>query len=106
MQKKKKNKKQKQIRLLLLVIFSISFIQLFSILLTYCSTGQESFNNNLVKKYEEVMVHRGDSLWKIAKKYKPEDKSTKEYLSYIKEFNKLQSDKLYAGDTIIVPVYN
>ena len=67
MQKKKKNKKQKQFRLLLLVIFSISFIQLFSILLTYCSTGQESFNNNLVKKYEEVMVHRGDSLWKIAK---------------------------------------
>lgn len=51
------------------------------------------------------MIHRGDSLWKLAQKYKPEDKSTKEYVKLIKEFNRLESDRLYAGDTIIIPIY-
>ncbi|HOQ16233.1 MAG TPA: LysM peptidoglycan-binding domain-containing protein [Defluviitaleaceae bacterium] len=97
--------KKKRFRLFLLLAFAISLIQLFSILSTYCSTGHESFNNHLVKKYEEVMIHRGDSLWKLAQKYKPEDKSTKEYVKLIKEFNRLESDRLYAGDTIIIPIY-
>lgn len=98
-------KKQKKYRLFLLLIFSICFIQLFSIIFTYCSTGQESFNRRGIIKYEEVMIHKGDSLWVLAKQYKPSHHSTKEYLNNIKDFNQIKSNRLYAGDTIIMPIY-
>ena len=54
--------------------------------------------------YNQVRVLKGDTYWDIAGRYKSDGMTRKEYTEYIMEFNGAQSDRLTAGQNIIVPV--
>ncbi|NLM13339.1 MAG: LysM peptidoglycan-binding domain-containing protein [Epulopiscium sp.] len=101
MQKKKSLKKY---RFIILLIFFISAFQFISAIM-YSSTGKEPIRKSPIQKYEEVHIKKGDTLWDIAKKYKPSHQNLKQYVCTIKEFNHMKSDRLYAGEKIIIPVY-
>lgn len=101
------NKKEiEKYRFVLLVVLFICIFQFFSSIFIYSSTGEDISKHNYIEKYEQVHISRGDTLWEIAKKYKPKNKSINKYVSYIKEFNHMKSNDIYAGDTLIIPVYN
>lgn len=57
--------------------------------------------------YLSVPISNQDTLWSIAEEYYTEEfGSVKNYIKEIKECNSLSSDAIYAGNHIIVPVYD
>lgn len=54
--------------------------------------------------YVEIKVFEGDSLWEIATKYNDTDLSIREYISWIKSINHRQTDDLYVGEYLFIPV--
>ncbi len=58
-------------------------------------------NTNYVNKTEIYIVQKDDNLWKIAEKYKQNNKE--EFILAIKELNKLENSRLYINQKLIVP---
>ena len=58
--------------------------------------------NEIVNK--QVIVHSGDSLWSIASENIEQGKSVRSYVYEIAELNNIKDSKIYAGQTILVPV--
>jgi uncharacterized protein (DUF1684 family) len=54
-------------------------------------------------KYIEVEVHAGDTLWRIASKYKDEDQDIRSFIYDICKLNNVSADNLQAGDMILIP---
>ena len=53
-----------------------------------------------------VQIQEGDSLWSLATEYFTEEfSSVSNYITEIKRMNGLSSDKLYAGNYILIPQY-
>lgn len=58
------------------------------------------------KRVVSVMVEKDDTIWKIARKYYTEEcGSMKEYITEIKKCNSLDTDTIYAGYPLIIPVW-
>ena len=56
--------------------------------------------------YRSVEVHRGDTLWSISEEYaKSYHCETREYIREIKKINRLTSDRINEGMSLIVVVY-
>ncbi|HHW66864.1 MAG: hypothetical protein PWP07_1590 [Epulopiscium sp.] len=91
-------------RFILLLIFFICVFQFIAVII-YSSTEKEHIRKNPIQKYEQVHIQKGDTLWNIAQQYKPDHQSLNQYVSTIMEFNHMKSDKIYAGDKIVIPVY-
>ena len=51
-----------------------------------------------------VFVQSGDTIWSIAKEYKPDDKSLNEFVYEISANNGIKDGNIYAGQTLYVPV--
>lgn len=59
-----------------------------------------------VKNVASVEIQKGDTLWSIASRYMTDDyNDINEYIAEIMESNRLTSDKIQAGNYIIVPYY-
>ncbi|MBQ7077763.1 MAG: LysM peptidoglycan-binding domain-containing protein [Lachnospiraceae bacterium] len=57
--------------------------------------------------YSSVMVEEGDTLYSIARKYSTEyPGSTDAFIREVRTVNNLNSDNIYAGQYIIIPVFN
>lgn len=56
-------------------------------------------------QYETVHIRSGDSLWSIAETYKPEHIKLQSFIREIKECNQMEEALVYAGTTLLVPVY-
>ncbi len=54
--------------------------------------------------YENITIHSGDTLWEIAKKYKPEGEKIEHMICEIMEVNGMRSENIMSGDCLIVPV--
>lgn len=53
-----------------------------------------------------VPVEREDTLWDLAKQYYTEECGTmKEYIAEIKQCNALDNDTIYAGYSLVIPVW-
>ena len=52
--------------------------------------------------YKEITISKGDTLWDISQKYKNDDESIKDYVNKIMEFNNMKSDRINAGQKLIV----
>jgi cell division protein YceG involved in septum cleavage len=69
--------------------------------------GSRSENPVNFKYYTSIEIQPGDTLWDIAKAYITEDyDSVQEYVQTLKEINSLNSDKIKAGQNLIVAYNN
>ncbi|MED4780830.1 LysM peptidoglycan-binding domain-containing protein [Brevibacillus choshinensis] len=83
------------------ILFLVSFSLFFYLLteLVFASGGDE------VLPAKEVTVQAGDSLWKMAVRYKEEAKmDVNELVVAIKEANDLDSVVIYPGQTLKIPL--
>ncbi len=78
-----------------LLIFVLIFTNITSPLLT------DNKSRNYINKTEIYIVKKDDNLWKIAEKYKQNNKE--EFILAIKELNKLENSRLYINQKLIVP---
>lgn len=87
---------------ILLMIILISFI-LGSVIV-------KAQNNSSSSKayYTNIVVDNGDSLWSIASEYMDSSRydSIYDYMSELRALNNMTSDKLYAGDNLIIVYYD
>lgn len=91
-----------------LMAISIITILVTSIFLCGYAIGKnkaidEVWHNN--RSVKAVTVHYGDTLWSIAKEYKPNNVYILEYIEDIKQLNKITNSTIHGGDTILVYVY-
>lgn len=55
--------------------------------------------------YKEYHIEKGDSMWSVAEKYKPDSVTTKEFVNEIADLNNLSSDhKITEGKYILIPI--
>lgn len=54
--------------------------------------------------YEAVIVHSGDTLWGIAKKYKDDNENIEHMIYKIMKINGLRSENILSGKSLIVPM--
>jgi len=52
-----------------------------------------------------VIVEEGDSLWGIAKRFTNDQIDIRQYINLILEHNKKDTDEIYPGDILEVPLY-
>jgi cell division protein YceG involved in septum cleavage len=56
-------------------------------------------------KYMEITVASGDTLWKLAKEYEEQHQlSTAEFINWVIDVNHLSSQRIVAGEKIVIPV--
>lgn len=55
---------------------------------------------------ESYGIDYGDTLWKIAEKYKPNSISYSEYINTLYKLNKGLTAEIYPGQAIVIPVYD
>ena len=80
---------------ILLIILSCSLAFILSL----------RFNSNVDEKFTTITVSEGDSLWKISTQYSEQHSYTNtEFISWVKQHNEIEGDKIYPGDEIIIPV--
>ncbi len=59
------------------------------------------------KYYKSIVIQDGDTLWDIAKEYRTNAYSgTQEYVDELIRLNGLHSDKIYAGQHLMVAYYD
>ena len=62
--------------------------------------------DNSVKGFTCITLSPDDTLWSIACEYSDEHyNSVYQYIREVKEINGLTSDSIYAGSSLIIPVY-
>ncbi len=63
------------------------------------------FNSNMDEKFLTVTVSEGDSLWQLSNQYSDQHSySNNEFISWVKQHNKIDGDRIYPGEEIIIPV--
>ena len=80
---------------------------------TLVMASVEENNINYERYYTDIEVHKGDTLWSIAKTYnKNSGMEIREYIDTVKQMNQMVSDHIAAGDSITIvyfaesPIYN
>lgn len=81
--------------LIMIIIVGVS-----SILVVNASNKTEE--KKCTRYYTSVCIDSNDTLWSIAKEYRPDNCDISTYISDIKAINHMTSDTIYAGQNIIV----
>lgn len=86
------------------------FKKIFYLLLLICiftSSTAFIFAKDSTKPtyYESVVISSGDTIYDIATKYNTSNMDTYKYIDLIADFNLIDRDKIYIGDTLIIPIY-
>lgn len=85
---------------------SILVMVIIVVLITVIFLNNKAYSITYEKKYHRVKVTKGDTIWGIALKNKPEDYDTRKMVYDILEFNNLEEMNIYPGDIIKVPIKN
>ncbi|HLS54059.1 MAG TPA: LysM peptidoglycan-binding domain-containing protein [Tissierellaceae bacterium] len=86
-------------------LFILSLIVLIYLVVLLTSTVVRAQEFKLAKKHLEYQIKKGDTIWNIALKYKPDKYDVRKMVYDIKEYNQLDNYYLYPGDTIKVPLH-
>ena len=92
-------------RVAALVLFMVAlfFVVLFVLPERTAAAGDSSSTYHI----SSVQIEEGDSLWSLASEYYSEEfVSIPDYIEEIKRMNGLSSDKLYAGNYLLIPCYS
>ncbi len=54
--------------------------------------------------YESVEIHKGDTLWEIAERYKSEREQTEHMIDKIMQCNSMKTANIRYGQKLIVPI--
>ncbi len=54
--------------------------------------------------YITVLIKEGDTLWSIAKRYKPKENDIRQFIKEIREVNSLESANIISGEHIQIPL--
>lgn len=101
MKKRRKNKIKMQggrflVWLLLLVVGCSGIV--------FANTKEE-YQNRKERYYLSVEIEKGDTIWDIAEKYRPEGWGTRKFMDEITKFNGIDSGKILPGQHILIPIY-
>jgi uncharacterized protein (DUF1684 family) len=80
----------------LLIVFA-------SVLLVGFAFAEKPIRAAEAREYVRVEVHAGDTLWRIAAKYRSEDQDIRRLIYDICKINGLSADDMRAGKMILVP---
>jgi nucleoid-associated protein YgaU len=64
--------------------------------------GKSSYGSENIYVSEHVVSY-GDTLWSIAKEYKPDSVTMDEYLYKLRRANSMTSSAINVGDVLIIP---
>lgn len=67
--------------------------------------ASDKTDNKQTRYYTSICVSSNDTLWSIAKEYRPDNCDISAYISDIKAINHMTSDTIYAGQNIIIYYY-
>lgn len=84
------------------ILLITAFCTLLSMSVVYAFNN--AHNSSAVSREPiELLVQRGDTLWKISLNYKPEGMDTREYIYQIMRTNSMKDSVIKVGDTIYLP---
>lgn len=75
-----------------------------SILATLLMPHPAYAQSEQVQVYESVVIQEGDTLWDLALQYAPEEQDIRSYIQEVRELNRMTSDQIHAGHSIILPM--
>ena len=59
------------------------------------------------KYYTEIRIHRNDTLWDIANRYRTEEYvSVGDYINEVKQINSICDNEIYYGQKLMIPYYS
>ena len=97
----RKRRRQAAKRNMFLLLATMFIITLGSVV--FGSTFSSAKNDEEVETfYTSIEIEKGESLWSIAKEYKPEDSSTQDYIYELMDLNNLTSDRIHEGQHLVV----
>ncbi len=81
---------------------SVAFLVFMMVIVI--ATVAFSSNSNDENSVVPVVVQRGDTIWSIAKEYKPDGVDINRFVYEISANNGIKDGNIYCGQTIYVPV--
>ena len=90
-----------------MITLALTVLLICSAVICFASTVSAKSSAKREKYIAKVYVEYGDSLWSIANEnFSSEYSDTAELVEEIKKINHLYSDKIIAGEYILVPYYD
>ncbi len=84
-------------------IGGVVVIALILVILGTSVASAKDIDNSKPKYYTSITIESGDTLWSIAEEYMYDEyDSVEEYVNELIKINGLTSDKLYAGNNLVV----
>ncbi|WDC83945.1 LysM peptidoglycan-binding domain-containing protein [Caloramator sp. mosi_1] len=86
-----------------LLSFTLFFL-IISLSISKVSSYYKNNKQNKITTYEEIVVNKGDTLWKISIKHTPKDKDVRKTIYEIRKINNLNDCIIYPGQVLKVPI--
>jgi len=88
--------------------FIVAFVMIIVVGLSgifVVNASNKTTNTECTRYYTSICVDSNDTLWSIAKEYRPDNCDITGYIRDIKAINNMSSDTIYAGQNLIVYYY-
>lgn len=106
-----KAQRQQRARRKMFFLFLLTLLMMFGIGVgfgTLLTKAEEPEKDPAYKYYTNIEIQRGDTLWEIADSYMDSEHymSRTDYINEIMSINHMVTDRLVAGQKMIVPYYS
>lgn len=106
----KRRQRQIEVRrnILFLTVSMVMAVLASVLIISFSAQASDKSHPASYKYYTSIQIEQGDTLWSIANENMDPAhyKSAAEYINEIKIMNSLTSDKIVAGNYLIIPYYS